>query len=142
MKSVYSILSILLLLCSSETKAQTESFIWLLGTWKNEKKELYETWAPGPESGFVGKIYKISEGDTTVVEQMRIFREDKLYYFSWGNNGNPIIIRRFNFDSFFASSQLNGAAKKVTYQLHKGRMRKSVVDNSSRSGNYTLSKIE
>jgi hypothetical protein len=142
MRSVYSILSVVLLLCFSEVKAQTESFIWLLGTWKNEKKDLYETWVPGPESGFVGKIYKISEMDTLVVEQMRIFREDKLYYFSWGNNGNPIIIRRFNFDSFFAASQLNGAAKKVTYQLQKGRMRKSIVDNGSRSGSYTLFKLE
>ena len=147
MKSASRLLLTFFLFISLQLSAQTESFIWMLGVWKSEKKDVYESWTPGPNSSFLGKTFRIIDADTLQVDSMRIYRIDQLYYFSWelanGKNGdNTLLIRRFNFDGFFAANSLSGASKKINYQLRKGRMRKSVVDNSGRSGNYTYIKLE
>ena len=134
-----------LLRCSSAF-AQTEAFIWMIGTWKSEKKDIYETWKPGPSSSFIGQSFTITEGDTLVVEEMKIIRANNLYYYVPGANGQkeipPLLIRRFNMGAFFAHNDEGNITRKVSYELIKNTMQKSQSAVGARPGNYTFIKIE
>lgn len=148
MKTGLIILIVFFLVKPQIAQAQTEAFIWILGTWKNEKKDAYENWVPGPQSGFIGKSFLIEAGDTVVLEKMQIFRKEDLFYFLPGNNGNgkgepePLLIRRFNSAAFFAENPDSKATRKVHYQMDKNQMQKTKIDAGSRASNYTYRKLE
>jgi len=53
-------------------------FNWLIGTWKQETKQgtIYEKWETYEGSGLSGINYALTNGDTHIIETIRIFKRD------------------------------------------------------------------
>lgn len=65
---------------------------WLIGTWKStvSNGNLYETWAKKNNQELIGKSYLIKNGDTIVLENIRLVQEkDQLFYI-------PTVVRQNN----------------------------------------------
>ena len=69
---------------------------WLQGDWKRDtnKGKVYESWGKPFNNEINGKSYKINDGDTLILETIRIVEEEgKLYYIptvSNQNEGKPV----------------------------------------------------
>lgn len=135
-----------LFLLSAEGFSQTEAFIWLLGTWKNEKRDIYEHWRPDIQSGFAGKSYRIIAGDTALIDEMKIYRENGLYYYLPGKNGkgssSPLLIRRMNSDYFFAEDKSSNTTRRIVYNRRRNHMQKNLLEAGNRSGSNKFIKLD
>lgn len=76
----------------------------LVGNWKDEgtNKQFYEDWKPSPD-GLEGLGFVLSQGDTIMIENMRITQEkESLVYevkVNKQNYGQPIQFKATDFDS-------------------------------------------
>ena len=50
---------------------------WLSGTWKMEDQSVFETWSVESDTRMIGTSFSIIDGDTSILEQMRLEISDE-----------------------------------------------------------------
>lgn len=62
--------------------AQSDKYHWLIGTWKIDSKNIYETWSKGDDGTTVhGISYILNGADTTVTETITLKFFDDAYHY-------------------------------------------------------------
>jgi Domain of unknown function (DUF6265) len=73
-----------------------EDLNWMVGNWQVNGEPLYEEWTR-EDRWLLGRSYKVSNGDTIILETMQItYREGELYYVpsvSDQNDGQPVLFQ-------------------------------------------------
>ena len=69
--------------CTEEQTSDIKKAEWLIGTWENKTSEgsMFESWHKKNDQEFLGKSFMISEGDTIVIETIRLIEENETLYF-------------------------------------------------------------
>lgn len=104
--------------------AQQREFGWLIGTWKLEGKNVYETWKGSANNSLHGFSYRVNGADTVRLEQLRFAKEgDRFLYIPDvpGNRG-PVQFKVTDYDqnSFVAENPQHDFPKRIRYRLIRG----------------------
>lgn len=80
---VYFILISLLIGCQKSERSQVPNFDWLLGTWQTSTSRglVYETWSKASAKEYQGNAFRISNGDTVILESIEIIFDKKRWYY-------------------------------------------------------------
>ena len=105
----------------SFTASAQDSFRWLTGTWKEDKKESYEKWEETGDHTLQGKGFKIVKNDTLVTEEVRLLKEDTHYYYipDVAGDQGPVrfIIKNFTSTGFVAENLNHDFPTQIEYQF-------------------------
>lgn len=118
------------LICLQCRTSPEERFMWLIGTWKLEGREAYETWRIAEQSpALIGKAFRIQAGDTVVTETITLDYFDGSFHFipDVAGDQGPIdfVITTTEGDSFIAENPQHDFPKVIQYSLQReGETRK------------------
>lgn len=121
--------------CCSHAQQQ---FQWLVGKWKLEGKELYEIWTEENDGVTLkGISFTIDNGDTLILEKIKLEKVDDAYYYipDVAENTAPIKFKITAFDeySFTAENPQHDFPKIIKYTIV--RKANSELLQASISGN-------
>lgn len=115
-----SILIVVAFLTTEVCVAQ-ENFSWLVGTWKSKDKPVYEVWHLDSIGVLKGHSFKITDGDTVVLEQITLQRLDDGYYYipDVPENDSPVHfkISSSTVSSFIAENYAHDFPKVIKYTI-------------------------
>jgi hypothetical protein len=118
--------------------AQQKEFGWLIGTWKQEDKPIFETWKLSKDAKTLeGFSYRVKEKDTVTMENIRLtYAGDSFHYIPIvAGEEAPVDFRitRYDRQSFFAENPQHDFPKVIRYRLviieHKKLLEASIEGN-------------
>jgi len=140
---------IIAILFSVGTQAQYADLAdvdFLLGTWKMEGKETYESWVKS-EGKIVGKSYKIKQGEKVLTETIEIFLKDgEIIYVATvldQNEGEGVsfTLNTFEEGMFSFENLEHDFPKKIQYQLlDETKLFVSVLGKKNKGYTFYLNK--
>lgn len=121
MKSIFTALLMILI---TNCYAQQKEFRWLIGTWKLEGKNIYETWKGSANNTLEGSSYRVNGADTVGRETLRFIQEaDGFVYIPDvpGNQG-PVNFKVTHYDQngFVAENPQHDFPKLIRYRFIPG----------------------
>lgn len=79
--NIFSIAIALFIFQNLQAQTKMEDLNFLIGTWKMENKENFETWKNGINGGFYGNSYKIKFGEKVITETLSLkFIDNQIVY--------------------------------------------------------------
>jgi len=143
-------LSIVLLLfisfnaCSQETSLQ--KFDFLIGTWKMEGKENYESWKKN-DNKLIGEVYKIENGQKSISENIEIIlQENQIVYIPTvfdqnEGKGVPFELKLIENKLYSFENSQHDFPKKIQYKiLNNNELFISVLGENNKGFSYKLIK--
>jgi len=149
MKNLKTLVTALVILtfnsCTSEKNLNQLEF--LIGTWKVENKETYESWERINSISFRGESYGLVEGDRRVTETLSIHIEDDNVTYKatvpTQNNGEtiPFILNTSNTGLFSFENVDHDFPKKIQYEIiSEEKLLVHVLGESDQGFSYYLVK--
>lgn len=94
MRFFISVIFLVLLMACSKSEKQIV-FEKLIGTWQIEGENEFEKWSKNDDGTFSSVMYKVKEGDTTYLETVKIYKNEKSLWVyeplvKGQNNGQPV----------------------------------------------------
>ena len=122
MKSIF--IAILVMALVTGSHAQQKEFGWLIGTWKLEGKDIYETWKVSANNSLEGSSYQVNGMDSVALEQFRFMKDrDGFFYIpdAPGDQG-PVNFKvtRYDQNSFVAENPQHDFPKVIRYRFIPG----------------------
>jgi hypothetical protein len=117
----WAILSILMATCGGH--AELEPLNPLIGVWKVENKESYESWVKVSDQEYAGESYKMTEGSKRITETLSIkFIEGRTIYEARVFNQNdglaiPFELNSSNKELISFENPTHDFPKKIQYQI-------------------------
>lgn len=137
------------LICCAVFSARSQSpFDWLIGKWKQKKRDSYEVWTRGSGNVLLnGVVYKItSSRDTVFTEEIKFhIKDDKYYYIPdvAGDKGPiPFTVSHFDETGFVAENPDHDFPKKIAYRYTKKENRLiATISGDGKSIEFHFEKI-
>jgi len=108
-----------LVLSTAVCRAQSNDFNWLIGKWQLQGKQTFETWSRSPGGDLMGKSFKVSGQDTTMLEQITIQQREGTYFYVPDVAGDqkaiPFKIVHFSETGFTAENPDHDFPKLIRY---------------------------
>jgi hypothetical protein len=102
--------------------AQQKEFGWLIGTWKQKDKLVFESWKVSKDGKTLeGFSYRIKAKDTIVMENIRLIYAGDSFHYIPAVSGDPapvdFRITRYNQHSFVAENPQHDFPKVIRYRF-------------------------
>lgn len=139
-----SVLLLLMVQLACSQKGELEELSFLIGTWKIEGKESYETWNK-KDGKFTGESYKFVNGKEIVTEKLELTIEDDQIIYTPTvfdqNEGKGIpFVLNLSRDSLYSFENMqHDFPKKIQYRiLNKNELYVSVLGEKDEGFSYRL----
>ncbi len=128
------------------TQAQVSEFGWLIGSWKQADKNIFEDWQI-EGSSLKGSSYQIdSKAQRIYLEKIRLVKkEDSFFYVPEvaENNGEVYFkITSFSNTEFMAENQAHDFPKKIIYKLIDNTHLEASIQDDKKIITYTFQKTK
>lgn len=140
------ILIVVLTLVSLQANCQSEKMpSWLIGSWQNVKNGSIEEWK-GSDNMLSGRVYKLNEKDTVILEKLRIEqKEGKLYYIAdVAHNPAPVLFEIYNAsqDYFICQNPEHDFPKQIEYSYKDELLTVIISDGDMKNMGFQFKKLE
>lgn len=137
----------LLIACSSNTTHHLTEIQLFEGTWQLKNSNTFEIWQK-QNNNLSGRVIKLENTDTLLVEQLRIFRDKKDIYYEATvpsqNNGQPVRFKltKQNNNKFEFENPDHDFPQKIVYTFENKNELRAIISGENKEATFTYQKIK
>ncbi|MEO1050041.1 MAG: DUF6265 family protein [Bacteroidota bacterium] len=133
--------------CYGQNEKDITSFDWLVGTWKNTRNGVLESWHYSDDkTHLLGMSYKVVQQDTAIMETITLKREGDTFFYlpDVPHNQQPISfkITSFNTSGFISENPQHDFPKKIAYELTDKKKLKAVISGDGKEIPFYFEKVD